>query len=429
MLANSNFAYCTQNSMIPAAGVPRVTDIPKNATLVALAPYTSEECSNMIIDQAYHDGASLVIFANDTLLATSQSSGMVSAGTTSVSVLAVSSQTGRNAFVHMAEYNSNNTVQVPGTTIDDTLQRVGIQVQSQLESTLPRLWVFVLAVIAGVLAVIVLLSLLLNFVLYMRRRNLRNRILNGEVNLELLGVKRMTVPQEILDKIPIRIYTHGEQHFHNDDSGSSSPTPGADGAAALGGKGTWKDRLKPHYPRVAVKGSAAAAATAVGASGIGPSRRDIGSGYSQTSCPICLEDFEDKVTPVRELACDHIYHMECIDSFLKTRSSLCPLCKKTTLPAGYLPASLKLTNATVRREREMRRQRRRRGQGHEDVESGIVHPVVSAPGTATDNSIELPAAQTATTHLEALAVTEEEEAAEQRRRPGWRRALQRIFPF
>lgn len=431
-LANSSFSYCTQDSMIPA-NVPGVTDIPHNATLIAFAPYLSNECGNMIIDQANKDGASLVVFANDTLKSDIQTNGMVSTGMTSVSVVAVSSQTGRSAFSQMSKYSSNTTVPVPGISINNTLPRVGVMVQSQVPSTLPRLWVFVLAVIAGVLAFIVLLSLLLNFVFYMRRRNLRSRILNGEVNLELLGVKRMTVPQEILDTIPIRIYTHGEQHFHNDKGGSNSPTPDANGAAGLGSKGTWKNHLKPHYPRTSAKGSAAAAATAVGASGIGPSRRDIGSGYSQTSCPICLEDFVDKVTPVRELACDHIYHMECIDNFLKTRSSLCPLCKKSTLPPGYLPTSLKLTNATVRREREMRRQQQR-GQGSEDVESGVVHSVVSAPrpaATRANNDIEMTAVQnpTAAPQLEALAVTEEEEAAEQLRRPGWRRALHRIFPF
>ena len=158
-------------------------------------------------------------------------------------------------------------------------------VQSQVPSTLPRLWVFVLAVIAGVLAFIVLLSLLLNFVFYMRRRSLRSRILNGEVNLELLGVKRMTVPQEILDTIPIRIYTHGEQHFHNDKGGSNSPTPDANGAAGLGSKGTWKNHLKPHYPRTSAKGSAAAAATAVGASASAHPAAILAAGIRKPAAP------------------------------------------------------------------------------------------------------------------------------------------------
>ena len=83
--------------MIPA-NVPGVTDIPHNATLIAFAPYLSNECGNMIIDQANKDGASLVVFANDTLKSDIQTNGMVSTGMTSVSVVAVSSQTARAPF-------------------------------------------------------------------------------------------------------------------------------------------------------------------------------------------------------------------------------------------------------------------------------------------------------------------------------------------
>lgn len=442
VLSNLDYAYCSTSSLIPENGVPHVNDIPHNTTLVAFSPYVSDECANMLIDQAFKDGASLIIFANDTLLSQARSNHKAMVGNSPVSVLAVATQTGQNAFAQMALYQSNQTVSVPGTDISNTIQRVGIQVQSQLTSSLPRLWVFVLAVIAGVLAVIVMISLILNCVLYMRRRNLRRRILNGQVNLELLGVKRMTVPQEVLDKIPIRIYTHGEQHFHNDESsgGGSTPVFSSNGFNVSGwttsGKGSWKDRLKPHQART----KSDAVANAAGASGVGPSRKEIGSGYSQTSCPICLEDFEDNVTPVRELACDHIYHMDCIDNFLKTRSSLCPLCKKSTLPTGYIPASLRLTNATVRREREMRRR------AVHDTESTVTEVATSVagdestigehrsslePARASDNPVNLaaPVQQEQHPNLEALAVSEEEEAAEQRRRPGWRRVLHRIFPF
>lgn len=38
------------------------------------------------------------------------------------------------------------------------------------------------------------------------------------------------------------------------------------------------------------------------------------------------------------------------------RSSLCPLCKQSVLPKGYIPPDALLTSATVMRERRRRRQ-------------------------------------------------------------------------
>lgn len=45
----------------------------------------------------------------------------------------------------------------------------------------------------------------------------------------------------------------------------------------------------------------------------------------QTSCVICMEDFEDGVQ-VSRLPCLHFYHEDCIGQWLKT-SHLCPLCR------------------------------------------------------------------------------------------------------
>lgn len=79
--------------------------------------------------------------------------------------------------------------------------------------------------------------------------------------------------------------------------------------------------------------------------------------YSQPTCPICLEDYESGISEIRELPCGHIFHPECIDMFLANNSSLCPLCKKSAFPIGYCPT--KITNAMVRRERNLRRLRSR----------------------------------------------------------------------
>jgi hypothetical protein len=81
--------------------------------------------------------------------------------------------------------------------------------------------------------------------------------------------------------------------------------------------------------------------------------------FYQPTCPICLDDFVPAETIVRELPCKHIFHPECIDPFLRANSSLCPMCKKSTLPAGYCP--VQVTNIMVRRERLIRRMRQRNG--------------------------------------------------------------------
>jgi len=54
----------------------------------------------------------------------------------------------------------------------------------------------------------------------------------------------------------------------------------------------------------------------------------------QTSCAICLDEFVIG-SPLRELPCGHVFDPLCIDQYLLEQNSLCPLCKKSVLPAGY----------------------------------------------------------------------------------------------
>jgi len=89
--------------------------------------------------------------------------------------------------------------------------------------------------------------------------------------------------------------------------------------------------------------------------------------FSQSTCPICLEDYVSGESTVRELPCRHIFHPDCVDTFLLENSSLCPVCKKSVLPAGYCPE--RVTDLMVRQERFSRRiQRQRRGL---DSENGL----------------------------------------------------------
>lgn len=150
--------------------------------------------------------------------------------------------------------------------------------------------------------------------------------MSGEVNLEALGIKRLTVPVDSIHKMPLFIYM----------CPATSPTIEAGSTAESNGS-------QPSTIQV-------------------PIIQDPSSGLriqpqlyqpqSQPTCAICLDDFESLKTVIRELPCGHIYHPACIDTFLGSNSSLCPMCKKSALPIGYCPPEI--TNAMVRREQIIR---------------------------------------------------------------------------
>lgn len=144
---------------------------------------------------------------------------------------------------------------------------------------------------------------------YIARRDLRRRIAAGEVDLESLGIKNLTVPPAYIKALP-------QRKWHE-----PSPTPLFSSSS--------KESMQKATP--------------------------INSLYNQTNCSICLEDYVASTSNIRELPCQHIYHLECIDPFLSKRSSLCPLCKQSVLPKGYIPPKSVLTIATVMRERRRRR--------------------------------------------------------------------------
>src|SRR6266498_200827 len=183
------------------------------------------------------------------------------------------------------------------------------------------------------------------------RQNLRRRIADGEVDLEALGIKRLNVPQDLLDKMPLHTYIADEPSLGplplQPPGAPGSPTTNSANATAPNAPRT-SDGVAQREHRE--DGSKSMASISIGSNV--PHGR-----FAQHTCPICLDDFESNVTQVRELPCGHIFHPECVDVFLRDSSSLCPMCKKSVLPLGYCPD--KVTNAMVRRERLVRRMRER----------------------------------------------------------------------
>lgn len=196
-----------------------------------------------------------------------------------------------------------------------------------------------------------------------RRRQLRQRVVTGEVDLEVLGIKRLTVPQELLDKMPL--YTYGTVRPEPAVSDTQPPARAEKDLSSASGS-----RSSSPAPDVRP------APAMMRAHSYRPTALD------QPTCPICLDDFvapnpatNESGNTVRELPCHHIFHPECVDTFLRDNSSLCPMCKTSCLPKGFCPKNV--TNAMVRRERIMRRNRER-GNTDENQPSSTGDPATAS---------------------------------------------------
>lgn len=200
-------------------------------------------------------------------------------------------------------------------------------------SNMPTLWAFLLIVLGIVLLLIGMTSFLMHYFQRQNRRDLQRRVENGEVDLERLGIKRTRIRQEAIETIPTCIYVP------SDDTPPTTPSDG---------------KIEPPD----LSSSSVAETHASTTSTTTPIL------YDQRTCIICSEDFVPNATSVRCLPCHHIYHPECIDPWLASNSSLCPVCKAPTLPSSssYRVAE-PITNAMVRHERRVRRIRRDREAG------------------------------------------------------------------
>lgn len=190
-----------------------------------------------------------------------------------------------------------------------------------------------------------------------RRRSLARRLAAGEVDLEAIGIKKLKVPQSVLNKMPLYIYTE------------SSTTPvgekPSDTATRTNGN---ESRPGTHRAQYGTVGSSAKEPETQHSPASSPERKPGVSHkqrpslpennlmFSQSTCAICLSDYVPLSTNVRELPCGHIFHPECIDTFLLQTSSRCPLCKESSLPPGFCPPEV--TNAMVYRERLARTRER-----------------------------------------------------------------------
>lgn len=365
--------------------------IPSNATtranlpkadydLIAVAPWGSPGCVLQYLNSVQEDPIVGFIFFlpdNSTTAPPAANSNAWSLGDSNewkgdnhFPVYAIPGQSGDLILRNSALYSGNMTDVPHGHLLTESYDsrdyvRLFVDVQTSGGTSLPSLWVFLLVVLGILLCVIGLTSFVMHMLQRRRRQTLRRRVANGEVDLEALGIKRLTVPQEILDEMPL--YTYGD---------GIAVRPTAVRSLARETPARESEILGKEEP--------------IAESSRAPRRAQI-STLDQPTCAICLDDFVPATssaqgTIVRELPCRHIFHPECVDTFLRDNSSLCPMCKNTALPKGYCPRIV--TNAMVRRERMVRRIRPR-------VSAADVDAEVDAALAAEDRRVSLPYSVTA----------------------------------
>lgn len=365
---------------VPSCDVQQYDSIPRNVTrrkdlppanfnLIAIAPWFSSDCTQAYLNSALQSPTKAFIFYkpnNSTNKPQDGDSPVWNLGDGGAwrsnhhfPIFALPGREGQKIITQLSLY-SGAISQVPhGEEIQrlynvhwTTYLRIWTKLTVDKPSSPPATWAFILIVLGALLFVIFIVSVAMHFIQRRNRNSLKRRVQTGEVDLEAMGIKRVTVPASHVTQFPLFTYNAEADLTDLPSSPRSQTAPSS---------GMKKTRRKKR------RGSSNGASDPLGPTA--PSVRSIRSKRSnlagtgettatnhQPNCHICLAGFEHRKTIIRELPCGHIFHTECIDEFLIQNSSLCPTCKHCMLPRGYSP---KITNGMVRRERALRRLRER----------------------------------------------------------------------
>ncbi|KAJ5245989.1 hypothetical protein N7468_000972 [Penicillium chermesinum] len=214
-------------------------------------------------------------------------------------------------------------------------------------NTSPSMWSFVLAILGTIFGLSLVLLVLYRLVQRRRRQVLRERINEGEVDVEYLALNRVKVPRDVVKNMPLYIYQTPPVSADTENEKEEIETKVAE--VVSGGKTTSSipNEEPTTCPQRALiitglRKPAAAIINPSTDSQVPASRNPWRLSHTQTTCAICLDDFVAGTSTVRELPCGHVFDPGCIDTVMET-SSLCPLCKKSVLPPGMI--DFPITNA------------------------------------------------------------------------------------
>ncbi|KAK5663584.1 hypothetical protein OQA88_4015 [Cercophora sp. LCS_1] len=195
---------------VPENAVRRANLPPANMHVIAIAPWVSSTCSKKYMASASRDPLQGLIFfrphshPEEPPPAAASPSWDINGSTRWRSqnlfpVLAVSGLVGRELVYQLSLYSGNLT-QVPfSRNITDFYHpdpEDYVRIWSEIILVPPTsffgIWVYFLIVIAVLLVIISATSVLMHLTQARRRALLRRRVISGEVNLEAMGIKRLT---------------------------------------------------------------------------------------------------------------------------------------------------------------------------------------------------------------------------------------------
>ncbi|PWY95584.1 RING finger domain protein [Aspergillus sclerotioniger CBS 115572] len=337
------------------ANVTRLQGVTQfGSRMIGLAPWVNDECTQAFLNASQDPTPDALVFflpSNDDTKPPSANDPVWLLG-------------GSAAWQSRSEFPVYAIPGAAGVTLMDQLSRDGTTNQTALAqmqsgvsqlmavididsggSKMPSIWGFILAILGTILVLTIILLLFYQLVHKRHQRELQRRLEAGEADLEQLAQHHVKVPPEFLETMPIYLFSGPNAS----DSGSQNEiAPFREPLADIIEEGEVEDAASqpPAFANQVADDEPEKATDDESARR--PSQSDPEAAYArhqnrlsrlQTTCAICLDDFVPMSSRVRELPCGHIFHPPCIDTSLMQSSSLCPLCKKSVLPGGWLAYS------------------------------------------------------------------------------------------
>ncbi|RVD86916.1 uncharacterized protein DFL_005167 [Arthrobotrys flagrans] len=204
---------CDNHDLVPR-NVTRKANLPMDdLKLVAYAPLITQHCSRQYMYSAENDNVAAFIFYGVPAKYSNNTDPLEGEGYPfEYPVYYLDGSIGQPLMNKLSEYSANMSEVYNGFNLTEAgydirdYARIYAVISTKNTNPMPGLWLFLLVVVAVLLFIIGASSLLMHLFQFHYRRSLRRRIANGEVDLEGLGVGRITVPREFLAKFPLYVY-------------------------------------------------------------------------------------------------------------------------------------------------------------------------------------------------------------------------------